>query len=250
MLRRAHLPRRALTSGATMSMRKKVLDAPAYGLTEAAHLLSLPVPTLRSWVKGRPYPTASGQRQSGAVIGPADPEGRYLSFTNLVEAHVLSAVRREHRVKFRQVRNAVEFLRQRFRSQHPLADHQFETDGVDLFVERLGGQLLNASRGGQMAVRELIEMHLRRIERNPQGVPIRLFPFTHSQPGRDARGPIVIDPELAFGRPSIRRLGVPTAIVAERYKAGDTVDGLAADYDATREEIEEALRCELPLNAA
>lgn len=233
-----------------MSSRKKILDAPAYGVSEAAHLLSLPVPTLRSWVKGRPYQTASGPRRSGPVIDPADDRGRYLSFTNLVEAHVLSAVRREHRVKFPHVRRAVEFLHRRFKSEHPLADYQFETDGVDLFIQCLGGELLNASRGGQVAVRDLIEMHLRRIERNPQGIPIRLFPFTHSQPSRDPRGPIVIDPELAFGRPSIRRIGVPTAIIAERYKAGDTVDQLVDDYGASRQEIEEALRCELPLHAA
>ena len=233
-----------------MTSRKKILDAPAYGLTEAAHLLTLPPPTLRSWVKGRPYTTAAGVRRSGPVIEAADPTGRYLSFTNLVEAHVLSAVRRQHRVKFPHVRRAVEFLRRHYRSEHPLADYQFETDGVDLFIDRLGGELLNASRGGQIAVRDLIKMHLRRIERNPQGVPIRLFPFTHSQPTREPKGPIVIDPELAFGRPSIRRIGVPTAIIAERYKAGEAVDELVDDYGALREEIEEALRCELPLNAA
>ena len=44
--------------------------------------------------------------------------------------------------------------------------------------------------------------------------------------------------------------GIPTAIVAERYKAGESIDELAEDYGRSRNEIEEAIRCELWLEAA
>jgi uncharacterized protein (DUF433 family) len=44
--------------------------------------------------------------------------------------------------------------------------------------------------------------------------------------------------------------GIPTAIVAERYKAGESIDELAEDYGRSRKEIEEAIRCELWLEAA
>ena len=99
-------------------------------------------------------------------------------------------------------------------------------------------------------MREILQMHLRRIERNPRGVPIRLHPFTKSTPDSERIGAVVIDPSVSFGRPVVRSLGVPTAAIAERYKAGEAIDQLARDHGAKADEIEEALRCELELRVA
>lgn len=44
--------------------------------------------------------------------------------------------------------------------------------------------------------------------------------------------------------------GIPTAVIAERYKAGESIQDLAADYGRAPEEIEEAIRCELRLAEA
>ena len=72
------------------------------------------------------------------VIEIADRRERQLSFINLVEAFVLSGIRREHDIPLPKVRRAVDYLRRAFQSKRPLADEQFETDGVDLFVEEVG----------------------------------------------------------------------------------------------------------------
>jgi uncharacterized protein (DUF433 family) len=60
----------------------------------------------------------------------------------------------------------------------------------------------------------------------------------------------VIDPRISFGRPVLAGTGIPTAVIAERYKAGESMDDLADDYGCQRFEIEEAVRCELALEAA
>ena len=39
--------------------------------------------------------------------------------------------------------------------------------------------------------------------------------------------------------------GILTSILAERYKAGDSIDDLAYDYDCDRLKIEEAIRWEM-----
>jgi uncharacterized protein (DUF433 family) len=39
-------------------------------------------------------------------------------------------------------------------------------------------------------------------------------------------------------------------VIAERYKAGESIDALADDYGRSRLEIEEAIRCELEVQAA
>ena len=66
---------------------------------------------------------------------------------------------------------------------------------------------------------------------------------------RNAPEMVVIDPRLSAGRPVIAGTGLTTQIVAERYKAGESVSQLAADYGRDESEIEEALRCEIKLAA-
>jgi uncharacterized protein (DUF433 family) len=59
-----------------------------------------------------------------------------------------------------------------------------------------------------------------------------------------------MDPYVSFGRPTLVGTGIPTGIVAERYKAGDSIQELAHDYDLPSSSIEEAIRCELEMKAA
>lgn len=231
-----------------VTSRDAVRDLPAYGLDEAAHYLALSSATLRSWVRGRHYPTAAGKKCFRPPIALPDPALPQLSFNNLVEAHVLSALRREHRVPLPAIRKALDFLSARTATPHPLIEREFATDGAALFVEDVCG-MIDASAEGQLVLRKVLQAHLRRIERDPEGLPSRLYPFT--RPG-DWQAPksIVIDPRISFGRPVLRGTRIPTAAIAERYKAGDSIDELVADYGRTRTEIEEAIRCEFPREAA
>src|SRR2546428_13645327 len=232
----------------TATDEQDVRELPAYGIAEAAHYLLVPRATLRAWAAGMSYGTDSDRRFFKPVIQPAAKSPVALSFINLIEAHVLAAIRRKHRVDMPAVRRAIEYLRKEFGSSHPLADHKFETNGVDLFVERFG-QLMSVSQGGQLAVRELLQAHLRRIERDEKGFPLRLYPFTRIGDVDQPKN-IVIDPFISFGRAVITGTGVSTDIVAERFKAGESADELAHDYGCAREKIEEAIRCELSLAEA
>jgi helix-turn-helix protein len=108
-------------------------ELPAYNIAEATRYLRIPEATLRSWVAGRPYPTSAGQRFFRPVIHLPEDRQPALSFTNMIEAHVLEAIRRKENITLRQVRTAVAFLERYYHSRHPLAEHRFETDGLDLF---------------------------------------------------------------------------------------------------------------------
>ena len=44
--------------------------------------------------------------------------------------------------------------------------------------------------------------------------------------------------------------GIPTAALAEQFKAGDSVPVLAKEYGASEEAVWDAIRCELDLKAA
>ena len=213
----------------------------AYSLAEAAHYLNLPLTTLRAWCLGQP-----GFR---AVIRLDGKNPWALSFLNLVEGHVLAAIRREHKVPLIAVRKALKYVQDHLELDRPLVQAEFETDGLSLFVERLG-LLINASKEGQMAMREILAAHLKRIERDGKGLPIKLYLFTRRD--RSASGPasVVVDPRIAFGRPVLVGRSVPTAVLADRFKAGETLKELAEDYETSPTAIEEAIRCELDRQAA
>jgi uncharacterized protein (DUF433 family) len=197
---------------------------------------------------GRHYPTETGKRFFKPIIELPDREHRLLSFVNLVEVHVLDALRRAHGVPLSHVRKSVDYLQNRLGAKHPLAHEKFATDGVDLFVERFG-KLMNITREGQLVIKELIETYLQRVERDPVGIPIRLYPFTRERNPEEPRA-IVIDPYVSFGRPVLAGTGIATTVIAQRYKAGESIAELAEDYGRSRSEIEEAIRCELWLDAA
>jgi len=221
---------------------------PAYNLTEASRYLLVPRPTVSSWVVGRYYSTAAGRRFFKPIIDLPDRAVRSLSFVNLVEAHVLDAIRRVHQIPLAKVRTALNYVKDKFSSEHPLAEQRFETDGLDLFVQKYG-QLVNVSQEGQLAIRKLLQAHLRRVEHDAKGVAVRLYPFTRKRDPQEPKA-VVIDPHVSFGRPVLVGSGIPTAIIAQRYKAGESIEELAEDYGRRRSEIEEAIRCELWLEAA
>lgn len=233
-------------------------DLPAYPLLEVARYLRIPAGTLRAWVAGQSYRVRDARRRFLPVIEPPNGSAKrpiFLSFNNVVEAHVLDGLRREHQVSLQRVRAAVKTIRRLFPDgRHPLAEHDLLTspNGLDVFLDRYT-ELIDLTRDGQVAMRRVLEAHLRRVDRDARGVAIRLYPFLRKRSPEGAHGEaaleepraVVMDPTIAFGRPVIAGTGIPTSIVADRYYAGESIDELARDYDRPREEIEEALRCEL-----
>ena len=55
---------------------------------------------------------------------------------------------------------------------------------------------------------------------------------------------VVVDPTRSFGRPVISGAFVRTEVVEDRFRAGDTIGQMAADYGVPASVIEEALRFE------
>lgn len=226
-------------------------QVPTYTLTEAAHYLGVPYATLRSWFMGMGYPSHTGRRPFVRLFAPANPARPQLSFINLLEAHVLDAIRRDYEIPLQKVRKALAYLNRRLHSPHPLVIHRFETDGVDLFVRELvkGGDLVSVTEGGQLALKEVLKHHLRRIEWDEKGAPVRLYPFTRKGLPDEPRA-VMIDPSVSFGRPVLVGTGIPIEEVSDRYEAGETIIELARDYGREPTDIEEAIRCELRSRAA
>lgn len=211
------------------------IDEPVYAPTVAARYLRLPVSSLRWWTLG------NGSHLP--VLRIADADGHLLSFRNLVEAHVLSAVmcHDRDRVPLAVVRGVLTFLGERFGSRHPLADPRMDEEGKDLFAARFGA-LAHASRHGQAAIAAILGSYLQRVQRDGQGEPTRLHIFTRGRPEGPAH--VMIDPSVLGGQPCITGTTVTTASVAAQFREGASVLELAQAHQCGRDEIEEAVRYE------
>lgn len=211
---------------------RELYESPAYGMVEAALYLRVPYQTIRYWLTG------FGRRPP--LIRVAVQHPIRLSFMNLLECHMLSAMRSVYNIKVPRVRRALHYLSNQFPSKHPLLDQVFETDGVHLFVQKLG-QLIVADKGGQLAMRNVLEVHLQRIEKH-EGL-FRFFPFVMSRSPNEPRF-ILIDPQIGFGKPVISGTGIATRVIAARFNARESIRELAEEYGCSETQIEEAIRWE------
>lgn len=211
----------------------------AYPLAEAARYLKVAPATLRSWVVGRGYPKAAGEGRFHPLVHPPVRRPPTLSFWNLIESHVLRSLRTEHGVSMDALRKALKYAQREMGIERLLLRKDLCTEGGQVLLERYG-RLIDLSASGQLAMRRVFEEHLRRVEWDESRFPVRLYPFPSANTPAVDR-PIAIDPQIAFGRPVIVRRGISTLAIAERIDAGETVEDLAADYDLSAQEIEEAV---------
>ena len=211
---------------------------PIYGMTEAARYLRLAPATLRSWVVGRSYPRKEDQGFFAPLIQRPDAADSRLSFINLIEAHVLRALRTQHGVSIQAVRASLDYAAEHLETERLLISCALRTGNGDLFLDKYG-ELIELSRSGQLAMRKVLENYLRRVEWDLSDMPMRLFPFTTG----DLQGgqAIVIDPFISFGRPILLRKGITTSVIADRIDAGETVADIIQDYGLEEAEVEAAL---------
>ena len=162
-----------------------------------------------------------------------------LSFWNLIEAHVLRALRTEHGVSVRDVRKALQYAERELRIERLLLRRELRSQAGELFLERYG-ELISLSTSGQIAMKHLLQEHLKRVDWDDWKFPVRLYRFLVSEV-MTADRPIAIDPKIAFGRPVVLKRGITTEVIAGRIDVGESVEDLAADYDLEPAEIEQAV---------
>lgn len=227
----------------------EIYNTPTYSVSDASRYLRIPLVTLRSWLKGRSYATKIGQQTFEPLIQRPDQTLPQLSFTNLVEAHVLRIIRENHQIKLDKVRKALDYMSQQFDTAHPLVMKRFQTDGVDLFVDEMD-RLVNVARCGQLAMRETLKHLLTRVEWDANGLATRFFPITELVPDPKSDKIIFLDPSIRFGKPVIAVKGIPTDIIAELYNAGDSIEDIADEYDCTPLQVKTAIQFEFQNRAA
>lgn len=216
------------------------LERPVYGVGQASALLGLRQDKVRGWL--------NGYERSGVtyppVIRESPSDSEAVTWGEFVELGYLREYRRA-RVSLQHIRPVIERLRQELGLQYPLAHARpfiYDRQLVLRIQEEtaLDSSLAIVIRSGQefILARE-VEAYLQKVE-FADDVVARLRPAGKTSP-------VVIDPEFAFGRPSIR--GVATERIAELYRGGDSPDFLAEVYELPLEHIRAAIAYETQLAA-
>lgn len=228
-----------------------IRELPSYSITEAAHYIGIPASTLKTWFRGYKGPT--GKRYP-ALIKPADPKRLLLSFYNLAEAHILDAARRR-RVHERKLRIAVEWANECLPGPHPLLSHEFATAGRRMFVRKLQGKTVEASRYGQiidLRLAPVLKKFLKTIIRGTDNLPIEIHPIKPTPPNRPRKkkkkriyvieSPLAINPTICSGRPVVRGTDVLASVLRHRAHAGEPLSDLSRDYGLDISEIQTVVR--------
>jgi len=213
-------------------------EKPRYSFTEAARSTGIPVTTLRAWTVGQRYP----RKEDTGFFDPLlhRPEGTGgLSFLNLIEAHILRALRTIHEVRLSTIREAIRIAEAELGIPSLLLDPRLKSSAGELFLDRYF-DLLSLSGSRQVAMRSILEEFLERVEYDEANLPSEFYPLERMQRNKGAKL-ILITPFVSFGRPFIQRVGVSTRAVAQRLDAGESVDLVRQDYGLEGAELEEAV---------
>jgi uncharacterized protein (DUF433 family) len=219
-----------------MAISIDVYNDPCYTLKDAQlhiHVFNVPKTTVNDWVGGRSTYTP--------LIEIAQKSPPRLSFINLIELYVLATLRRRIKIQMPYVREAIDFVKKEFESEHPLAEHKFKTDGLHIFLDVLG-KTHDISTGGQQTF-EFVSNYLERVEYSFTGKPTKFYPFSSfGNKEEDKPKYVTIDPNICFGRPVLESISVPVESICDQYWAGESHATLISDYQVTSEELDEAIR--------
>ena len=219
-------------------------DLPRYTYVDAARATNVPATTIAAWVRGQDYRRKHDVARFRPVIKRPDPRDTRLSFNNLLETHVLRALREVHEVQLRTVRRAIDDAERRHGIQRLLISAQLRSSGGQLFLDSYF-HLVSLDAASQWAMRSVLKQYLTRVrlaDAAPEEAP-EFFPIPRNPRHRD-RDLILLSPLVAFGQPIIKRVGVSTRAIAERVNAHEDPASVMGDYGLNEDEFDEAVRYE------
>lgn len=221
-----------------------------YSVPEAARLVGMSPSTLSTWAHGyeRHFPDRSTVKQSPVITALRSEDDRTIPFIGLVEATVVQAFRRTG-LPMQRLRRAIEVLSTQGELEHALASRQLYTDGANILCDyarrEADGQLrlLTVVSSGRRVFHEVIQEYLARITFGDTWASELVVPVTD-------RPVLRVRPGIGGGTPMFVNGGAPLGAVYSRFRGGESIASIAADYDVPADDISEALRAIWPQKIA
>lgn len=207
---------------------------PMYSYREVSRLSGVSISTVRNWLHG--YTNERG------VVEPlirehADDE-TMCSFLELIEIIVAARFRKAEHKSFRIVRLAYDNATKMFQIQYPFA--RIELKGI-------GGHIVHVIRDPKVALQSVDQPESYTIPGLVQQVLDEQIEYEYDlaskwyPAGKDR--PIIVDPRISSGMPTIRGRGVTVEAIYDRFKkASQDIEFIARDYDLDGGVVQAAIR--------
>ncbi len=242
-----------------MANRFVPLGTGIYYPAEAARLIRIRPDRLRRWVRGYTYwthETRQGRKHSRPPILSRAGHGRggdlpvidraiALSFLELMELRIVRELVDDKKIPLQTVRKFSDQLKAQFETKYPFASRQVFASGDDLFatLSRTDRDHMIGSKGRdreQLAATVLFRPYLSDAEFDEATfLTQKWWPLGHGVP-------VVLDPRISFGAPTIQGRRVRTAIVAGMVEAGSESEAAGA-YGLSLAEVRAAVLFESEL---
>lgn len=205
---------------------------PMYSFKEVARLSGLSITTVRNWLFGY---TVEERKVSPLLKAP--PDTTYCSFINLIEVMVAARFRKAEGTRYEVVKRAYENAKGLYSLEYPFAS--------DLRLKAIGGHIVHMikEKGSLQAIDtpeqytlpnlvvEMIEQLEFELELASRWYPV------------GKRIPIVVDPYISAGVPTIEGRGVTVENIEKRFYVGkQTWEFIAKDLELEQRVIEEVIR--------
>lgn len=227
----------------------KLTGVGLYTFHEAARLTKIPLRDLRRWLGGYSY--RDKRHDERISVSPLwetefDDEVDGIGFHDLLEVRFVQAFR-QHGVSLQTIRLASQRARELFATDFPFTSRQFRTDGRTIFASAMketGETALLDLIKRQYAFRKIIEPSLYSgIEFGSDQNAARWYPTPRSKA-------IVLDPQIAFGKPIVTTGAVRTSILYDAYAAEGDKNYVARLYEVPVAAVDAAVMFEESLAAA
>lgn len=206
-----------------------------YTFSDAAHLAGVSSGTVRNWVLG----CTVQPREVEPLFTPRPGQGPMVSFLQLIEIMLSATLRKAQGAKCQTVRQAYINAQKEFDLAYPFAHLKLEAIGGHIahLIQRVCQKysLQAVDQPGQWTLPGLVQEAIAQIKYEEQ-LAAQWYPErTHI--------PIVIDPRISTGMPTIVGRSFTISTIHKRFKEGRLyIDFIAKDYRLVRDQVEQAIR--------
>ena len=215
------------TNGHSAASSNGSRTGPIYTVSEAAHLARVAPNTVRNWLYGM-------ERRDALFDAPPAP---LVSFLQLIEIVVAAKFRKTERASLDRVRRAYVNAKQHLHLEYPFAYEQLDVVGghiVRIIHAEIEASYQAMDEPSQWTLPGLVASIKQQI-RYESELAAQWYPV-----GSDV--PIVIDPRITSGRPTIQERRVTVQIIRKRFLAGQDINFIAQDFDIANGVVEDAVR--------
>jgi uncharacterized protein (DUF433 family) len=206
---------------------------PMYSFREVARLSGLSTTTVRNWLLG--YTVE--ERQVSPLL-KAPPDTTCCSFINLVEVMVAARFRKAEGTKYEVVKSAYENAKKLYSLEYPFANANLRLKAmgghiIHMIKEKSSLQALDTPE--QYTLPDLVIEMIEQLEYEVE-LASRWYPL-------GKKIPIVVDPYISAGVPTIVGRGITVENLEKRFYVGEqTQEFIAKDLALERSVVEEVIR--------